>query len=233
MSRKSFLWAGAALVGGYAGIRLLSAGGDKGISAAGRKMHEVNGEALGRLLGPDHLARTFEETEVSADPKVNGRRGLVEVASADWSLTIEGAGSSPVRIDFETLGALSMTTQIVELNCIEGWTRVMRWEGVRIADLITSLGVGVESLPKYVAIETPRRGYYTGLTKSAALHPQSILAVALNGQPVSDLHGGPVRHVCPILYGYKQLKHIGLIRFTNERPPDYWAERGYDWFGVL
>jgi DMSO/TMAO reductase YedYZ molybdopterin-dependent catalytic subunit len=52
----------------------------------------------------------------------------------------------------------------------------------------------------------------------------------MNGQSLTPEHGAPLRLVIPVKYGIKNLKQVGTIRFTDERPPDYWAERGYDWY---
>jgi len=62
------------------------------------------------------------------------------------------------------------------------------------------------------------------------MHPQTILAYEMNGKPLTPEHGAPLRLVSPLKYGIKQLKRIGAIELTNERPRDYWAEQGYDWY---
>ena len=82
----------------------------------------------------------------------------------------------------------------------------------------------------YVALETPDRKYYVGLDMASALHPQTLLCYEMNGAPLPDEHGAPLRLVIPIKYGIKNLKRIGRIAFTKTRPPDFWAERGYDWY---
>jgi DMSO/TMAO reductase YedYZ molybdopterin-dependent catalytic subunit len=68
---------------------------------------------------------------------------------------------------------------------------------------------------------------------ASALHPQTVLCDTMNGQPLTRSHGAPLRLYLAVKYGYKSLKRIGLIRFQDERPPDYWAERGYDWYAGL
>ena len=65
---------------------------------------------------------------------------------------------------------------------------------------------------------------------ASALHPQTLLCYEMNGRPLTPAHGAPLRLVIPIKYGIKNLKQIGTIQFTDERPADYWAERGYDWY---
>jgi DMSO/TMAO reductase YedYZ molybdopterin-dependent catalytic subunit len=65
---------------------------------------------------------------------------------------------------------------------------------------------------------------------ASALHPQTLLCYEMGGQPLTPDHGAPLRLVIPVKYGIKNLKQIGTIRFTDHRPADYWAERGYDWY---
>jgi DMSO/TMAO reductase YedYZ molybdopterin-dependent catalytic subunit len=63
----------------------------------------------------------------------------------------------------------------------------------------------------------------------SALHPQTLLAYEMNGQPLSPDHGAPLRLVIPVKYGIKHIKRIGTVVFTDRRPADFWANRGYDW----
>ena len=80
-----------------------------------------------------------------------------------------------------------------------------------------------------MGLVTPDEEYYVGLEMWSALHPQTLLAYELNGQPLTAAHGAPLRLVTPLKYGVKHLKRIGTIAFADERPADYWAEQGYDW----
>lgn len=134
---------------------------------------------------------------------------------------------------------------VAELRCIEGWSQIVQWAGARLADFIakyppaTSGGdppdmKNVKNPPRnpmgYVSMETPDREYYIGLEMASALHPQTLLCYEMNGAPLNLEHGAPLRLVIPVKYGIKNIKRIGTIRFTDERPPDYWAARGYDWY---
>jgi DMSO/TMAO reductase YedYZ molybdopterin-dependent catalytic subunit len=65
------------------------------------------------------------------------------------------------------------------------------------------------------------------------MHPQTLLAYERNGKPLEPEHGAPLRLVIPVKYGIKNIKNIGLIRYTRDKPRDYWAEEGYDWFAGL
>jgi DMSO/TMAO reductase YedYZ molybdopterin-dependent catalytic subunit len=80
---------------------------------------------------------------------------------------------------------------------------------------------------------TPDEDYYVGLDIKSALHPQTLLAYERNGQPLEWEHGAPLRLIIPVKYGIKNIKRIGLIRYTDDRPDDYWSEEGYDWFAGL
>src|SRR5690606_23394653 len=122
------------------------------------------------------------------------------------------------------------------------WSMIVTWTGARLADFMAAYPPATrdgsppavrrhpERLPRFVALETPGRGYYVGLDLASALHPQTLLAYEINGRPLPWEHGAPLRLALPIAYGVKRLKRIGTLRYTDVRPADYWAERGYDWY---
>jgi DMSO/TMAO reductase YedYZ molybdopterin-dependent catalytic subunit len=87
--------------------------------------------------------------------------------------------------------------------------------------------------PRYVYMETPDGDYYVGYDMKAARHPQSLLVTEMSGAPLTEAHGAPLRLHTPIKYGYKQIKRIGLIAYTDLRPDDYWEKLGYDWYAGL
>jgi DMSO/TMAO reductase YedYZ molybdopterin-dependent catalytic subunit len=140
------------------------------------------------------------------------------------------------------LQKLPRTDLVTELKCVEGWSEVMHFGGVRFVDFVTRLGLATrtgrapdparnpQDLYRYVYLATPDEDYYVGLDMASALHPQTVLCDTMNWQPLTRQHGAPLRLYLAVKYGYKSLKRIGLIRFQHERPPDYWAERGYDWY---
>ena len=82
-------------------------------------------------------------------------------------------------------------------------------------------------------METPFGDYYCGYDRSACTHPQSLLATEMSGAPLTQAHGAPLRLHMPIKYGYKQIKRIALIAYTDQRPDDYWTKLGYDWYAGL
>jgi DMSO/TMAO reductase YedYZ molybdopterin-dependent catalytic subunit len=82
-------------------------------------------------------------------------------------------------------------------------------------------------------MQTPDRAYFVGLDLASALHPQTLLCYEMNGVDLTRAHGAPLRLVIPVKYGVKNIKRIGTIMYTNERPEDYWANEGYDWYAGL
>jgi DMSO/TMAO reductase YedYZ molybdopterin-dependent catalytic subunit len=80
---------------------------------------------------------------------------------------------------------------------------------------------------------TPGEGYYVGLDMPSALHPQTLLAWEMNGEPLTGEHGAPLRLSIPVKYGIKNIKRIGAIGYREKEPADYWCERGYDFYAGL
>jgi len=236
ISRKSFLWAGASLLGAGGVYWWLNGRGLQGGKPwPFRRAFQAN-ETLARSFGQGS-ARTFTEKDLSNDPRTNGDVGIADTEPEDWKLEFH-IGEAKQSFTLDEVKAMPATEMTCELNCIEGWTRVIHWKGVRVSDILAKLGIAAKDLPAYVGLESPfavttagPEQYYVGLDKESFLHPQSIFAYEMNGAPLTVAHGAPLRHVLPIKYGYKQLKAVRLVTFSDERPRDYWAERGYDWYG--
>jgi Oxidoreductase molybdopterin binding domain len=157
----------------------------------------------------------------------------------------EEAGASRSTLNSPTPGLLLAMDDILKLpkydlvtqfKCIEGWSQIVHWSGVRFADLIDTYppSRGADGkLPRYVYMETPNGDYYVGYDLKICLHPQSLLVTGMGGKPLTQLHGAPLRLHTPTKYGYKQIKRIGVIAYTDEHPDDYWTKLGYDWYAGL
>ncbi len=231
-TRRSFLVGGiAALAGTGAWGWLRSRRLDDGVPWPLRIGLRVNEQFWRDLFGRYRLARTFAPDEVES-PRQNGNAGLDDDVDPDWKLTVDGIADAeePLSLTLAEIKALPKIEIITELKCIEGWSRVLKWGGVSFQDFVAKYAHGQANPNGYVALETPDRGYYVGLEMASALHPQTLLCYEMNDQPLTDEHGAPLRLVIPVKYGIKNLKRIGRIAFSNSRPPDYWAERGYDYY---
>ena len=229
-TRRGFLVGGAAAIAGYVGYRYLWSASDAGgIPSPLRRAHEFNEKLSTAYFDGSRLAHTFPR-EQSSMPRVNGGFGMEnDFDPAMWRLQVKSSTNkdalSLTLDDIKSLPKVEMTT---ELRCIEGWSDTGHWGGARFSDFADLYGRGTSS--RYVSVETPGGGYYVGLDIESALHPQTLLCYEMQGQPLTPEHGAPLRLYLPVKYGIKSLKRIGTIAFTDERPRDYWAERGYDWY---
>ena len=231
-TRRSFLTGGiAALAGAGAWTWLDTRRPDDGVQWPLRLALRANEQTWRDFSSMKRLARTFAPGEVES-PRPNGDVGLEDDPDPEWKLTVDGVkgADEPLLLTMADVKALPKVEMITELKCIEGWSRVIRWGGARFQDFVAKYAPEQKDLNGYVALETPDRAYYVGLDTASALHPQTLLCWEMNGEPLPDEHGAPLRLVIPLKYGIKNLKRIGRIAFSKTRPPDYWAERGYDYY---
>jgi len=200
-----------------------------------RKMLEFNERLTGKLLSDSRLAPTFPLSQAQKKVRVNGGVGLLDSIETNYKVKIE-SGDRKFEVTLDELKALPKQEIIFEFKCIEGWSQIQHWGGVRFLDVMNHFKIGqkdAENLYKYVGMETPDDKYYVGIDMPSAVHPQTILAYEMNGKPILKKHGSPLRLIIPVKYGYKSLKKIGVIKFSDTRPKDYWALFGYDYFAGL
>lgn len=246
-SRRSFLITGALGVAGIFGWRWLdSRPAVDGIPAPLRQVLDFNAGLSNAYYKNTRLAPEFARSRAEKI-RFNGDVGLGDgFDPAVWRLRVLGyaPAGAPAReqsFTIEQIKALPRTEQTTEFKCIEGWSTIVHWAGVRLSDflakypLATASGQPIADInhpqgtARYVGMQTPDEEYYVGLEMESALHPQTLLCYEMNGEPLSLEHGAPLRLVSPLKYGIKHIKRIGTIAFTDARPDDYWAKLGYDW----
>ena len=230
LTRRSFTTGGiAALIGGSGLWWMKNARPDDGIPWPLRKVLQFNERLSRTYYGPARLAPTYDVSR-ARDPRVNGQIGLRSPMDlSQWTLDVLSSGQKPVverSLPIQAIHEMPRYEIVTEFKCVEGWSEIVHWAGARLSDFVETYGH--ESA--YISLTTPDRDYYVGLDRESALHSQSLLAYEMNGKSLTLGHGAPLRLVCPLKYGVKSIKRIGAIQFTNERPADYWAERGYDWY---
>ncbi len=163
-----------------------------------------------------------------------GRKPRGREESGESNSTLR-AGTPGLLLMLDDITKLPRHEFVTQFKCIEGWSQYIRWAGVRMADFLDvyppELIDGKE--PKYVYMETPDGDYYNGYLLRELRHPQALLVTEMMGAPLEQLHGAPIRLHMPNKYGYKQIKRIGLIAYTNQTPDDYWTKLGYDWYADL
>ena len=208
---------------------LKSAPGNGNVSKTG-KVTELNPEGA-----VDSDAGAALAAHIEALMKAQSKKRHEGNAEAGASRNALDIGTPGLLLTMEELMKLPHVELVTEFKCIEGWSNVTQWGGVRLRDLIDAFPPekvnGRE--PRYVYMETPNGDYYCGYDMKAARHPQSLLVTEMGGEPLLQEHGAPLRLHMPIKYGYKQIKRIGLIAYTDQKPDDYWEKLGYDWYAGL
>ena len=233
ISRRSFLTAGAAVAGGIVGFYGLQKRPEiDNIPDITRRAHQLNERIWSAAFREEHLAPTFSPSE-SSILRVNGRIGLrSEIDLTAWQLEVQAPDGTVLGTHtLADVQALPQHEMIIEHKCVEGWSQITTWAGARFSDF--QAWYPEHANTAYVALETPGGDYYVGNDRATMNHPQTLLVYEMVGQPLDQEHGAPLRLATPLKYGIKQLKRIGVIRFTDEPPADYWAERGYDYYAAL
>ena len=168
-----------------------------------------------------------------------GKDDPVENAGAmetqPWSITVDGMVDNPGTYSVaELLKGLETEDRIYRFRCVEAWSMVVPWNGVELADILGK--VGVQGGARYVAFETAvipevmpgvRRGvldfpYVEGLRLDEAMHPLTMMATGIYGEPLLNQNGAPIRLVVPWKYGFKSIKSIVRISLVADEPPSTW-----------
>jgi methionine sulfoxide reductase catalytic subunit len=165
------------------------------------------------------------------DPARNARL----LTTDPWSVEIGGLVDRPGSYDLaDILKDAPLEERIYRFRCVEAWSMVIPWIGFELGHLLAK--AGVQSGAKYVAFETLVRPeempgqqtrsldwpYREGLRLDEAMHPLTILATGLYGEPMPNQNGAPIRLVVPWKYGFKSIKSIVSIRLTDTQPQTTW-----------
>jgi DMSO/TMAO reductase YedYZ molybdopterin-dependent catalytic subunit len=149
-----------------------------------------------------------------------------------WSLTLTGLASGrDAVLSLDDLRRLARREQVTRLVCVEGWSAIAWWGGVRFADLLAAYPPHPRA--KWAAMESGVTDYYVSIDLDTARHPQSLLATHHDGAPLTLAHGAPLRLVVPMKLGLKNIKALTKIAYMENEPRDFWAERGYSKYDGL
>jgi methionine sulfoxide reductase catalytic subunit len=165
------------------------------------------------------------------DPAENAHK----LVTAPWSITVDGLVDRPGDYALaDLLDGLTVEDRIYRFRCVEAWSMVIPWNGIELADILAKVGVQADA--RYVAFETVVQPenmigvqqrvldfpYVEGLRLDEALHPLTIMATGIYGQPIANQNGAPIRLVVPWKYGFKSIKSIVRITLTDQEPPTSW-----------
>jgi len=187
------------------------------------------------LYSKDRLVPTYSKSQIT--PLKNNYNGATPDPSyiPEWRLTLDGLASGlSVSLNIQNLlASFQLHEQITRLVCVEGWSAIAWWAGLRLDDLLRAYPP--ISQGKWVRLESSVNlgpwgnpdPYYVSLDLSTARHQQTLLATHLNGKPLTVEHGAPLRLIAPVKLGLKNIKAVTRITYRKDEPADYWAKRGY------
>jgi hypothetical protein len=207
---------------------------DDGAQKTLRKGLQQNEKIFGSLFSSSKDVKQFPLSAAAKKVRVNGDVGLGnDFDYKSWKLKVVKANGDTLFITLQDLMALPKTDVVFDFKCIEGWSQVTHWAGVRFSDFVQKYHLENEVKENYAGLVTPDGQYYVGIDMPSMLQGQTILCYQMNGQYLPLNQGFPLRLIIPVKYGIKHLKRIGTLFFSNSKPKDFWAERGYDYYSGL
>jgi len=178
---------------------------------------------FGRLRSRQHYSRS----DISREHRVNGYppvsleyRRLADDEFREWRLEIKGLVQRPLLLSLDDLRRLPRQEQITKHNCIQGWSGVAQWAGVRMQDLMDlcrpSADARYAAFHAFMQAEYAPHSYYEALTLDELRDPQTLLAYEMNWKPLPERHGAPCRLRIETKTGYKMVKYLRAIEFTDD-----------------
>ena len=203
----------------------------QGALAPLRKGLDANEFIFGSIYSISNLSKPFAKKDAAKKVRVNGNAGMTNnFETAAWSLQIIKAPGDTLKVSLADIKKLPKTEVIFNFKCIEGWSQITHWGGVKFSDFVKHYQLEDLAQRQFTGLVTPDNGYYVGIDNRSMMHSQTILCYEMNDAPLPMNQGYPLRLIIPVKYGVKHLKRIGSISFSNQRPKDYWYERGYDYY---
>ncbi len=143
----------------------------------------------------------------------------------DYRLCIWGSVDEPRELDWEAILDLPQESVVADFHCVTRWSVAdVRWEGVPARSLLEL----VRLLPGTLWVMAHgREGYSTDVPLAFFSRSDTLLAHSMNGKPLAQEHGAPLRLVVPSLYAWKSAKYLTGLEFLQHRRPGFWEARGY------
>jgi DMSO/TMAO reductase YedYZ molybdopterin-dependent catalytic subunit len=182
------------------------------------------------LFNPNRLAPEFPESRITRPFPFNAyysESEVVEVDGSSYQLELGGMIRSRKPWTLAELYALPHVSQVTRHICVEGWSAIGKWSGVRFSDFLAR--IGADTTAKYVGFQCAD-DYYGSIDMATALHPQTIIALRYADEILPAKYGYPMKLRIPTKLGFKNPKHITAMFVTNEHPGGYWEDKGYNWF---
>jgi len=249
ISRRTMIARGLAAAAGLSGLAVAGRIADRyglvppdhgGIYGPG----ETLTYATQRVLTRHSLAREFSPSQISNPPFANETappsdhfKRLQADGFKDWRLSVEGLVARPTSLSLDDVKRLPVRRQITEIACEEGWSYVAEWAGTPLTDVLGAAGVMPQA--RYVVYFSIDAAWWESIDMADALHPQTLLAYAMNGSDLPVAFGGPLRLRVPRQLGYKSVKYIDRLAVTDSLKGfgkglgSGAAQAGYAWYAGI
>jgi DMSO/TMAO reductase YedYZ molybdopterin-dependent catalytic subunit len=231
-TRRMFL-RGAASVGALSFLTGCDVIDGPSAERALRVVSRFNDRVQGWLFNPDKLAPEYPESAITRPFPFNAyypEDDAPEVDGADFKLEVGGLIENKESWTLEQLNALPQVSQITRLVCVEGWSAIGSWQGVRLGEFLKRLGADTRA--KYVWFQCAE-GYSNTIDMATALHPQTQLTLRFDNQILPRKYGFPIKCRMPTKLGFKNPKHVIGMHVTNKDLGGYWEDQGYNWHSGL
>jgi DMSO/TMAO reductase YedYZ molybdopterin-dependent catalytic subunit len=223
LGRREFLSGAAAMA--------LLAGCDRpSVHSLAKKVGKWGDNLDELLFPPARLAPELPISEQTPNQEFPSyfKSPALPIAPTNWTLKVGGLVERPVILTLNDLVSMPATEMRVRHYCVDGWTAVASWRGVRVSEIAKLAGIDPHA--KFVEFRSFDAGYSSGWDLASALHPQTLLAYGMNGHPLGVDHGAPLRLYSAIKLGYKSVKYLSEVNFLPTRVNGYWEDRGFDWY---
>jgi DMSO/TMAO reductase YedYZ molybdopterin-dependent catalytic subunit len=206
----------------------------KGVLRSAEKLTMRSQRLVG---GRGALAREFHEADLSPIFRSNGtsRPDTPDYARhvsenfANWRLTVDGLVARPLSIPIQKLRSLPHRTQITRHDCVEGWSAIGKWHGVKLSTILHAAGLSTRA--QYIVFHCADRfgswPYYESVDLIDAFHPQTILAWGMNNHLLPVPNGAPLRLRVERQLGYKHAKYVHRIEAVDSLSRVYRGKGGY------
>jgi DMSO/TMAO reductase YedYZ molybdopterin-dependent catalytic subunit len=198
-----------------------------------RKVSHFNDGVQGWLFDPNKLAPTYPESAITRPFPFNAyypEADAPEVDPASYKLEVGGLIENKEPWTLEQLYALPQESQVTRHVCVEGWSAIGKWTGVRLSEFLKRLGADTRA--KYVWFQCAE-GYSNTIDMATALHPQTQLSFKFADEILPRKYGFPMKCRMPTKLGFKNPKHITAIYVQNNDAGGYWEDQGYNWHSGL
>jgi DMSO/TMAO reductase YedYZ molybdopterin-dependent catalytic subunit len=230
---RRLLLRGALSVGTLAMLTGCDINDGRSAEGALRHVSTWNDRVQAWLFNPRQLAPEYSADQITRPFPFNSfypeARAPV-INGADFALELSGLVADKRPWSLERLHALPQESQITRHVCVEGWSAIGQWSGVRFSNFLRLIGADLQA--NYVGFQCAD-GYWTSIDMPTALHPQTQLTLGFGGAVLPVRYGFPMKLRIPTKLGFKNPKHITEIVVTNQFPGGYWEQRGYNWFSGL